>query len=80
MTTAELHVSTKRRTQFVPITSNIAEVIASKGWQDGVITIFVPHTTIGKHIAIRLPQTGQNLAPSEPAQITTHSSCCICSR
>lgn len=47
MTTAELRVSTGRRTQFVSITSTIAEVIASNGWQDGVVTIFVPHTTAG---------------------------------
>lgn len=47
MTTAELYVSTLRRTQFVPITSQITEVIANRGWQDGVITIFVPHTTAG---------------------------------
>lgn len=47
MTTAELRVTTGRRTQFVSITSNIAEVIASNGWQDGVLTIFVPHTTAG---------------------------------
>jgi secondary thiamine-phosphate synthase enzyme len=46
-TTAELYVSTARRTQFVSITSKIAEVIASNGWQDGILTIFVPHTTAG---------------------------------
>lgn len=47
MTTAEIGISTARRTQFVPITSKVAEVIAAKGWQDGVITLFVPHTTAG---------------------------------
>ncbi len=47
MTTAELRVTTGRRTQFVSITSKIADVIASNGWQDGVLTIFVPHTTAG---------------------------------
>ena len=47
MTTAELRVSTLRRTQLVPITSQIAVVIANMGWKDGVITIFVPHTTAG---------------------------------
>jgi secondary thiamine-phosphate synthase enzyme len=46
-TTAELSVSTTRRTQFVSITSKIAEAIASNGWQEGVLTIFVPHTTAG---------------------------------
>lgn len=47
MTTAELRVTTGGRTQFVSITSKIAEVIASNGWQDGILTIFVPHTTAG---------------------------------
>lgn len=44
---SQFHVSTSRRTQFVAITSDIAEVIKNNGWQDGVITIFVPHTTAG---------------------------------
>jgi secondary thiamine-phosphate synthase enzyme len=47
MTTEKLSISTVRRTQFVSITSKIAEVVASKGFQDGVLTIFVPHTTAG---------------------------------
>lgn len=47
MKTAEINIETKRRTQFVPITSKVAEVIAANGWQDGVITLFVPHTTAG---------------------------------
>ena len=46
-TTETLSISTVRRTQFVSITSKITEVIASKGFQDGVLTIFVPHTTAG---------------------------------
>jgi secondary thiamine-phosphate synthase enzyme len=47
MATAELRVATQRRTQFLSITSKIAEIIVSNGWQDGVLTIFVPHTTAG---------------------------------
>jgi secondary thiamine-phosphate synthase enzyme len=47
MTTEALYISTTKRTQFVSITAKIAEVIASKGFQDGVLTIFVPHTTAG---------------------------------
>jgi secondary thiamine-phosphate synthase enzyme len=47
MKTAEFPVSTVRRTQFVSITSKIADVITDNGWQDGVLTIFVPHTTAG---------------------------------
>ena len=45
--TEVLYISTAKRTQFVSITSDIAKVIASKGFQDGVLTIFVPHTTAG---------------------------------
>ena len=47
MKTAEFSVSTVRRTQFVPITAKISEAISSNGWKDGVVTIFVPHTTAG---------------------------------
>jgi len=44
-TTEVLYISTAKRTQFVSITSKIYEVVASKGFKDGVLTIFVPHTT-----------------------------------
>lgn len=47
METAEFSISTARRTQLVSITAKVAEVIAANGWQDGVVTIFVPHTTAG---------------------------------
>jgi secondary thiamine-phosphate synthase enzyme len=46
-TTAEIRVATQQRTQFISITSKIAEVITSNDWLDGVVTIFVPHTTAG---------------------------------
>lgn len=47
MKTAEINIATSRRTQFVSLTAKAAEVIARNGWHDGVITIFVPHTTAG---------------------------------
>ena len=47
MTTAEFHISTTRRTQFVSITSKIAKAIKANDLQNGVITIFIPHTTAG---------------------------------
>lgn len=47
METAHLDVSTSRRTQFVPVTGLIAGVIAKNGWRDGIVTVFVPHTTAG---------------------------------
>jgi secondary thiamine-phosphate synthase enzyme len=47
MTTAEIRISTAKRTQLISISSKISETIASNSWQDGVITLFVPHTTAG---------------------------------
>lgn len=47
MNTAEISISTAKRTQFVSITSKVAEIISNNGWQAGVVTIFVPHTTAG---------------------------------
>lgn len=45
--TTELRVATKRRTQFVSITNLIIQALAENDWQDGVLTLFVPHTTAG---------------------------------
>lgn len=45
MKTAEFNISTGRRTQFVPITRQISELTISSGWQNGILTVFVPHTT-----------------------------------
>jgi secondary thiamine-phosphate synthase enzyme len=47
MSTAEFQVSTFRRTQLLAITSQVAELIAARGWGDGVVTVFIPHTTAG---------------------------------
>jgi secondary thiamine-phosphate synthase enzyme len=47
MKTSEISVITGRRTQIVSITRNVTELIANNGWHDGVVTIFVPHTTAG---------------------------------
>ncbi len=47
MTTTEILVTTQRRTQFLSITTDIAGVIANNNWLDGVVTVFVPHTTAG---------------------------------
>ncbi len=42
-----IRVSTKSRQEFAEITRQIREKIWSKSWQDGVLFIFVPHTTAG---------------------------------
>ena len=47
MQSLELSVSTNRRTQFVPIGEQIAGLVQQHGWRDGILTLFVPHTTAG---------------------------------
>jgi secondary thiamine-phosphate synthase enzyme len=47
MQTSEFVVPTRRRTEFVPCSRQISEAISNKGWQDGILTIYVPHTTAG---------------------------------
>jgi secondary thiamine-phosphate synthase enzyme len=47
MKKVELSVLTTRRTQFATITAKVAAVILDNDWKDGVLTIFVPHTTAG---------------------------------
>jgi len=38
-------VRTEHRSQMIPITDRVQEVIAASGCQDGVCTVYVPHTT-----------------------------------
>lgn len=40
-------ISTSGRTDFVNITSKVAEAVENLKIEDGVITVFVPHTTAG---------------------------------
>lgn len=40
-------VSTNNRTEMVDITSNVQEIIQESKQQDGLCTIFIPHTTAG---------------------------------
>lgn len=47
MQTVELQVSTGRRTQLVPITRQVSDLAISSGWHNGILTVFVPHTTAG---------------------------------
>ena len=42
-----LHVKTKRRTQFVDITKEVAQVVKASGVASGVCYVYVPHTTAG---------------------------------
>ena len=43
--TAELSISTGKRTQFLAITRQIEDAAIQNGWRDGVLTVFIPHTT-----------------------------------
>ena len=47
MQTTELAVSSSRRTEFLAITRQIGGVLELNGWKDGILTVFVPHTTAG---------------------------------
>lgn len=42
-----LTVKTKKRTEFVNITNDVSKAVAALAVKDGVITVFVPHTTGG---------------------------------
>jgi secondary thiamine-phosphate synthase enzyme len=45
MQTDELRVTTKGRTEFVSITGQLEALAERHGWRDGLLTVFVPHTT-----------------------------------
>ncbi len=47
MQTEELGIATKYRTEFVPLTAQIADLLKRRGWKNGVMTVYVPHTTAG---------------------------------
>ncbi|NNJ69962.1 MAG: YjbQ family protein [Kiritimatiellales bacterium] len=40
-------VQTRSRTDFVKIDHQVAELIADEGIAEGVVTVFIPHTTAG---------------------------------
>lgn len=40
-------VSTRQRTEFVDITRKVESAVEAMGARDGVVTVFVPHTTAG---------------------------------
>ncbi|MFA5795286.1 MAG: secondary thiamine-phosphate synthase enzyme YjbQ [Candidatus Brocadiia bacterium] len=42
-----LNISTHSRTELIDITGQIQGLIKKNKWQDGVLTVFVPHTTAG---------------------------------
>ena len=42
-----LSINTQNKTCFVNITSSIAQAVTTLGLRDGVVTVFIPHTTCG---------------------------------
>jgi secondary thiamine-phosphate synthase enzyme len=42
-----ISVSTRGRTQFADITQEVQDAAAALGVREGVVTVFVPHTTAG---------------------------------
>jgi secondary thiamine-phosphate synthase enzyme len=45
MTIYKMNIDTADKTEFIEITSEVQEIVASSGVKDGVCYIFVPHTT-----------------------------------
>lgn len=47
METAELQIKTGQKSVMLPISGLLADLVQQRGWQDGILTVFVPHTTAG---------------------------------
>jgi len=60
----EFSVQSKSRTAFIDITSAVQQFITGKGMKNGVITVFVPHTTAGVTI-------NENADPDVTADLET---------
>ena len=58
----EFPLRTNRRTEMLDITAEVARVVGEIGVQDGVCTVFVPHTTAGITI-------NENADPDVPRDI-----------
>ena len=43
----ELNLATRQRDHWLEITHEVSRVIKEQGWQEGVATVYVPHTTAG---------------------------------
>ncbi|MEZ0535724.1 secondary thiamine-phosphate synthase enzyme YjbQ [Caldicellulosiruptoraceae bacterium PP1] len=43
----EFEIRTKERTDFIEITNKIKEIVRQSAIKNGIVTIFIPHTTAG---------------------------------
>jgi len=42
-----INIKTKKREELIDITNEIKGLVSRKGWRDGVLYIYTPHTTAG---------------------------------
>ncbi|MDK9716796.1 MAG: secondary thiamine-phosphate synthase enzyme YjbQ [Trichlorobacter sp.] len=47
METAEFQIRTAQKNVMVPINGQVIALLQQRGWQDGILTVCVPHTTAG---------------------------------
>jgi secondary thiamine-phosphate synthase enzyme len=47
MLTKEIAIRSRGRDEMIDITGQVANAVADEGVRDGVVTVFVPHTTAG---------------------------------
>ncbi len=45
-----IQISSRAKQEFLEITSQVRRKVQEKGWQDGVLFLYVPHTTAGLFI------------------------------
>jgi secondary thiamine-phosphate synthase enzyme len=60
----EITVQSKSRTAFIDITHAVQQFVTGKGMENGVVTVFVPHTTAGVTI-------NENADPDVTADLET---------
>jgi secondary thiamine-phosphate synthase enzyme len=42
-----LSIATHRRTELLEITDQVQATVRAAGWSDGLLTVYIPHTTAG---------------------------------
>lgn len=43
----KIEIQTQKREDFIEISTKIQRLVNEKGWRDGILFLFVPHTTAG---------------------------------
>ena len=61
----QFQLKTRRRSEFIDITSSVAGAVRTSGVADGVCTVYVPHTTAGVTI-------NENADPSVVRDMIAH--------